>query len=218
MKHWRKLVINSRNFWKAIKSRLDFIFAGRKVPKFLTVIFLSFSLRLPYLLTEPNSWKPLAVIKNCHSSRPTLSGYVETTFQLISLSTDSVTCGWFPTNLKLSDLFLLPGLGTSLALTRWRAPQLHCTNRQAPGNQGQSRLMMFAAFQCQIPAKRAPTKLYRLGREEHKSIGGGNHNNILSFPIFVEDWVFSNSMNGCLTLSAGPCWLRRDKQDSFPPR
>ena len=34
-------------------------------------------------------------------------------------------------HLRLSD-FALPGLGTSLALTRWRAPQLHCTNRQAP--------------------------------------------------------------------------------------
>ena len=35
------------------------------------------------------------------------------------------------TNLKLSDL-ALPGLGTSLALTKCLAPQLHWTNRQAP--------------------------------------------------------------------------------------
>ena len=34
-------------------------------------------------------------------------------------------------HLKLSDL-ALPGLGTSLALTRCRAPQLHWTNLQAP--------------------------------------------------------------------------------------
>lgn len=34
--------------------------------------------------------------------------------------------------LKLSDFPLLPAFGTSLAFTKCRAPQLHCTNRQAP--------------------------------------------------------------------------------------
>jgi hypothetical protein len=34
--------------------------------------------------------------------------------------------------LKLSDLVLFPAFGASLALTKWRAPQLHWTNLQAP--------------------------------------------------------------------------------------